>query len=107
MPVISKKVIYYWLDSALISFSDAPLKIMLFIGILISALSLFYIIVVLIQKALGQSIPGWAALMSAILFLGGIQIMMLGIIGIYIGSIFRESKHRPKYIIKNIIKKLN
>jgi len=104
MNVLSRKVIYYWLDRALISFSDAPLKIMLFFGFALSFVSFLYLIVVFIQKAIGLSIPGWAAIMSAILFLGGVQILMLGFIGLYIGATFKESKHRPRYIIKEIIR---
>ena len=105
MPVLSKRVLYYWLDRALISFSDAPLKLMLFLGFAMSSLSFLYIIVVLVQKTLGFAVPGWAALMSAVLFLGGMQIMMLGFVGLYIGAIFRESKQRPQYIVKEILKK--
>ena len=103
--VLSKKVIYYWLDRALISFSDAPLKLMLFIGIGLSLFSFFYIFIVIFQKILGWSLPGWTAIMSAVLFLGGVQIMMLGFIGLYIGSIFKETKQRPRYIIKDIFRK--
>jgi dolichol-phosphate mannosyltransferase len=77
---------------------------MLAIGTASSFISFIYITVVLTQKLLGYAIPGWAALMSAILFLGGMNLMMLGFIGLYIGSLFRESKKRPKYIIKNIQK---
>ena len=105
MRVLSKKVIYYWLDRALISFSDAPLKLMLFLGVSLSFISLLYILVVIAQKLLNLSVPGWAAIMSSILFLGGIQIMMLGFIGLYIGSIFKETKKRPMYIIKDILRK--
>lgn len=104
MPVLSKKVLYYWLDRALISFSDAPLKLMLFLGISVSGISLFYIFIVVAQKLLGLSEPGLAAVMSAILFLGGVQMMMLGFTGLYVSSIFRETKHRPRYIIKEIIR---
>lgn len=104
MNVLSRKVIYYWLDRALISFSDAPLKIMLFFGFALSFVSFLYLIVVLIQKAIGLSIPGWSAIMSAILFLGGVQILMLGFIGLYIGATFKEAKHRPRYIIKEIVR---
>lgn len=104
MNVLSSKVIYYWLDRALISFSDAPLKLMLFLGFGLSTISFFYILVVLAQKALGISIPGWTAIMSAVLLLGGMQIMMLGFIGLYIGAIFRETKRRPRYIIKEVVR---
>ena len=104
MPVLSRKVLYYWLDRALISFSDAPLKVMLVLGFTLSITSLFYILVVLAQKALGLSVPGFAAIMSAVLFFGGIQMLMLGFIGLYIGAIFRESKRRPNYIVKNVLR---
>ena len=105
MPVLSKRVLYYWLDRALISFSDAPLKLMLLFGFCLSFVSLSYILVVLVQKFMGWYTPGWPALMAAILLLGGIQMIMLGVIGLYIGSIFREVKRRPRYIIKDIVKK--
>ena len=105
MNVLSRKVIYYWLDRALISFSDAPLKLMLFLGFGLSMFSFFYVLVVLAQKALGLSVPGWAAIMSAVLFLGGVQMMMLGFIGLYIGAIFRETKQRPRYIIKEVVRR--
>jgi dolichol-phosphate mannosyltransferase len=67
MKVLSRKVIYYWLDRALISFSDAPLKVMLLAGFVLSTSSLLYIFVVIGQKILGISIPGLSAIMSAIL----------------------------------------
>jgi dolichol-phosphate mannosyltransferase len=104
MPVISKRVLYYWLDRALISFSDAPLKVILFSGLLLSLVSLAYIFVVLFQKIMGWYTPGWPAIMCAVLFLGGIQMMMLGFIGLYIGAIFRETKGRPLYIIKEVLR---
>lgn len=105
MNVMSSKVIYYWLDRALISFSDAPLKIILFLGLILSMSSLLYIIIIITQKLLGISIPGWTAIMSAVLFLGGVQIIMLGAMGLYIGANYRESKKRPLYIIKDVLRK--
>lgn len=105
MNVLSRKVLYYWLDRALISFSDAPLKLILFMGFGLSVISFLYILVVLVQKALGMAIPGLSAIMSATLFLGGVQITMLGFIGLYVGAIFRESKRRPRYIVKNVLSK--
>jgi dolichol-phosphate mannosyltransferase len=102
--LLSRKVIYYWIDRALISFSDAPLKIVLFIGIVFSLFSTFYIFVVIAQKIMGISLPGWSAIMASILMIGSIQILMLGFIGLYVGSIFRETKNRPKYIIKEIVR---
>jgi dolichol-phosphate mannosyltransferase len=104
MNVFSQKVLYYWLDRALISFSDAPLKVMLLLGFILSITSLLYILVVLAQKALGLSVPGFAAIMSAVLFMGGIQMIMLGFVGLYVGAIFRESKRRPNYIVKSVLR---
>lgn len=102
-PVLGKRVIYYFLDVALISFSDAPLKASLFLGLTISTLALFYIFVVLLQKITGRHDPGWPALMTAILLLGGIQLTVLGVIGLYLSTIFWEAKGRPNYIIKNVV----
>jgi polyisoprenyl-phosphate glycosyltransferase len=102
MRVLSKRVIYYWLDRALISFSDAPLKIMLILGAVISFFSITYIFVVIVQKILGYTVPGWSAIMSAILLLGGVQLLTIGAVGLYIGAIFRESKRRPQYIVKDV-----
>ncbi len=103
MPVLSKRVLYYWLDRALISFSDAPLKVILLLGLTLSFVSLSYILVILVQKIMGWYEPGWPAIMSAILLLGGIQMMMLGFVGLYVGAIFRETKGRPQYLIKEVV----
>lgn len=103
MPVFSRRVLYYWLDRALISFSDAPLKAILLLGLIVSCLSLSYIVVIIIQKIMGWYEPGWPAIMSAILLSGGVQMMMLGFVGLYVGAIFRETKSRPQYLIKEII----
>jgi dolichol-phosphate mannosyltransferase len=105
MNILSRKVLYYWLDRALISFSDAPLKLMLFLGICLSIVSFLYIFVILFQKFMGWSVPGWAALMSAVTLLGSVNLMMLGFVGSYIGAIFRETKKRPKYIVKEVLRK--
>lgn len=103
MPVFSKRVLYYWLDRALISFSDLPLKIILIFGFILSFVSLAYIAVVIYQKIMGLYAPGWPALMSAILLIGGVQMVMLGFIGLYVGAIFRETKKRPQYLIKEVL----
>jgi len=102
-PVLSRRVIYGYLDRALISFSDIPLKASLFLGFLVSLGALLYILVVIFQKIMGWYVPGWPAIMATMLFLGGIQLIMLGVFGLYINTIFLESKGRPNYIIKNII----
>ena len=81
----------------------APLKAMLLLGFCISFVSLVYIGVVAFQKIMGWYEPGWPALMAAILLLGGIQLLMLGFLGLYVNVIFANTKGRPDYIIKNVI----
>jgi len=102
-PALSSKNIKYALDTAIISFSDAPLKVILLMGFVVSLVSLVYIGVVIMQKIMGWYEPGWPALMAAILFLGGVQLLMLGFVGLYINIIFLNTKGRPDYIIKDII----
>jgi polyisoprenyl-phosphate glycosyltransferase len=104
MPVLSRRVIYGWLDRALISFSDAPLKIALLIGFAFSSMSLLYLFVVLFQKIMGLYVPGWPALMAAILLLGGIQLVVMGFIGLYMNVIFLEVKKRPNYIVRDVVR---
>mgnify|MGYP004003349731 CR=1 FL=1 len=102
-PFFSKRVWYAFLDRALISFSDFPLKLMFFFGLAISFLSGIYIVIIIIQKILGLHEPGWPAIMATTLFTGGIQLLFLGIVGLYLNVFFLEIKKRPNYIIKNII----
>ncbi|MFC6164518.1 glycosyltransferase family 2 protein [Lactiplantibacillus dongliensis] len=86
---------------AIVDFSEVPLKIATFIGGLFAFLSVVGIIFIIIRKLIwGNSVGGWASLVSIMLFIGGIQLFCLGIIGNYIGKIYLESKHRPLYIVK-------
>jgi len=101
-PVISFKVINNFFDSALISFSDAPLRLATVAGLVVSVLALSYIVWVLIEKYRGHNLPGWSAVMTAVLFLGGTQLLCTGLQGLYISSIFQESKRRPNYIVKDM-----
>ncbi|MGE0527788.1 MAG: glycosyltransferase family 2 protein, partial [Bdellovibrionales bacterium] len=100
-PVLSWRVISNFLDSALISFSDAPLKFALVSGFFVSVSSFFYLAVIVVMKVLGWSLPGWSAIMATMLVLGGIQLFTIGVLGLYINAIFVESKRRPRFIIEN------
>ena len=85
------------------SFSVLPLKVWTGLGILVSGLSLLYALVIALRTALvGRDVPGYASLMVAVLFLGGIQLIGIGVLGDYIGRIYVESKARPHYFIRSI-----
>ncbi|MCG6115460.1 MAG: glycosyltransferase [Mesorhizobium sp.] len=82
------------------SFSAAPLVMWTYIGFAISALSLAYAILVILRTLIfGVDVPGFASLLVGILFLGGIQLLGIGIMGEYIGRIYSEVKRRPPYVV--------
>jgi dolichol-phosphate mannosyltransferase len=83
------------------SFSNLPLKLASWLGYLASFLAFAYLISVFVQRAMGQTVEGWATIMVAMLFLGGVQLICIGIIGEYIGRIFNETKSRPLYVIES------
>ena len=87
----------------LTSFSSAPLYFALFIGFFISISSFAYLLIVISTKFLGMNLPGWSAIMAAILFLGGTTLITIGVLGIYLGKIYEEIKGRPRYIIEDKI----
>lgn len=85
------------------SFSTVPLRIWLYIGAIISLIAFIYGGFIIIRTLiLGVDLPGYASLLSAVLFLGGVQLMGIGILGEYIGRTYTESKRRPSYIIEDI-----
>lgn len=87
------------------SFSTFPLKICTYVGFFVTMLAFARGIWITFRVFFqGIDVPGYASLMVAMLFLGGIQMIFLGVIGEYIGRIYIETKQRPIYIIKNIIK---
>jgi len=84
------------------SFSTVPLRIWLYMGTLIAFLAFVYGSIIIAKTLIyGIDSPGYASLTTIILFIGGIQLMGIGILGEYIGRIYMESKHRPTYIIEN------
>lgn len=85
----------------IVSFTTFPLKIATIVGIFTSLCAFIYMIYVIIKAILfGDPVSGFPTLLSVILFLGGIQLLALGIIGEYIGRIFHETKRRPVYIVR-------
>ncbi|HWZ14912.1 MAG TPA: glycosyltransferase family 2 protein [Mucilaginibacter sp.] len=85
----------------IMTFSARPLYIVSGIGLFFSALAILYIPYVLISYISGYAVSGWASLIATIAFFGGLQLLVLGIIGMYVGKIFMQSKHRPNYIIRS------
>lgn len=96
-----RKMIKFALDG-ITSFSNFPLKLASWLGYFTSFLALLYLCSVFVQKALGYTVQGWATIMVAVLFIGGIQLISIGIIGEYVGRIFNETKQRPLYVIDEI-----
>lgn len=83
------------------SFSIKPLRLSLFIGLIIAILSFLYgIFAVCVSLFTDKALPGWGSIIASVLFVGGIQLAMLGIIGEYLGKLFIENKRRPNYIIR-------
>ncbi len=79
------------------SFSVTPLRIVTALGFMISILSSLGVIYTLLQYFLGHTVSGWASVILAVLFIGGVQMLCLGVIGEYIGKIYMESKKRPNF----------
>jgi Glycosyltransferases involved in cell wall biogenesis len=86
----------------ILSFTIAPLRIATFVGFIISFATVVYIIVIILQTIFNINYqPGYPSMMAVILFLGGAQLLSVGIIGEYIGRIFIETKKRPLYFIQD------
>lgn len=87
------------------SFSTVPLRVWTYIGGAISFSTLLYAAYLMLDYAInGNPVRGYSSLMVSILFLGGTQLIGIGILGEYIGRIYLESKHRPRYVVKQIVR---
>ena len=86
------------------SFTTAPLRLSTILGLSISIFTLFYICYFLLKTLIiGDPVRGFPTLVIIILFLGGVQLLSLGIIGEYLGRIFHETKNRPVYLINEYV----
>lgn len=93
-----KKMLAFAFDG-ITSLSIKPIRIITTLGFLVSIVSVIGIIYSIISLLLGSAITGWTSMTCAIFFMGGIQLLCLGVIGEYIGKIYNETKRRPRYII--------
>lgn len=83
------------------SFSQVPLQLAAYLGFLVSLLAFLYAIWLIISTiAYGNPVKGYPSIMVTLLFLSGVQLMALGVIGEYLGRIYEESKQRPVYLVK-------
>jgi dolichol-phosphate mannosyltransferase len=88
--------------NGIISFSKAPLRIATWLGLLVSLMSFVLVVVFVIEKLTrGFDIRGWASTVVIILFLGGVQLLTIGIIGEYLSRIYDEVKQRPLYVVRD------
>jgi len=86
------------------SFSHFPLRLVVHLGLVVSLVGFLYgAIIIILGLVFGRVVPGWTTLMAAVIFLGGIQLVVVGIIGEYIGRIYVEVQQRPLYLIKQKI----
>ena len=84
------------------SFSTLPLRIWTYVGGLISLVAFIYILFIIAQKLFfGNPVQGYPSLLCVVLFLGGVQLIGIGVLGEYIGRIYGEVKHRPRYVLKD------
>lgn len=86
--------------SGIVNFSNTPLDIASFFGVFMTILSFFILVFIVIRKLMfGDPVQGWTSTICVIIFIGGIQLFSIGIIGQYIGKIYMETKNRPVYIV--------
>jgi glycosyltransferase involved in cell wall biosynthesis len=86
------------------SFTVMPLKIASYLGLAVSVFAAMFILQLVVRTILfGNSVAGYPSLMAVVLFLGGVQLLTLGVIGEYLGRVFNETKHRPLYFVESFL----
>ena len=94
-----KKMLSFSIDG-ITSFSTAPLKFITFIGLTMTLISFAMIVFALVRYSEGETTQGWASLLVSLWFIGGIITTALGVTGTYVGKIYIEVKHRPRYFVQ-------
>ena len=96
------KMLRFGLDG-IVSFSVKPLRIAFYTGVFVSMASLLYAIYAVVQHFRGATVEGWTSILLSVLFIGGVTLLSLGVIGEYIARIFNEVRRRPMYFFKDEI----
>jgi dolichol-phosphate mannosyltransferase len=86
-------------SNGITSFSIKPLRFALAVGLFFAFVAFYYGLYAITMVWLGRTVQGWASLVASVVFLSGIQLIVLGVIGEYIGKIYREVTQRPAYLI--------
>lgn len=94
------KMLRFGLDG-IVSFSVKPLRIAFYTGVLVSMAALLYAVYAVVQHFLGATVEGWTSILVSVLFIGGVTLLSLGVIGEYIARIFNEVRRRPMYFFKD------
>ncbi len=103
---LKKMLSFAW--DGITSFSVKPLRFICFMGFIVLLVSIIIMVYSLIQKICGNVVEGWTFLAISIWFIGGLQMISIGIIGEYVGKVYNETKARPRYIIEhNLLEKEN
>ncbi len=97
-----KKMLAFAIDG-ITSFSVKPIRFITFLGVLIFGVSILSLLWFLFLKLFGRTVTGWATLMGSIWALGGVQLLCLGVIGEYVGKLYQEAKHRPRFVAEKIL----
>jgi glycosyltransferase involved in cell wall biosynthesis len=101
---LKKMLAFAW--DGITSLSVTPIRLVSAVGFLMFLVSLGMGVYAIIQKLVGYTVPGWTSIVVSLWFIGGIQVISLGLIGEYIGKIYKEVKHRPLFIIEQELQPL-
>jgi len=85
------------------SFTVTPIRWIVTLGAMFALLSVIILLYALVSLAVGHTVPGWTSIMVSLWLIGGVQLIALGLIGEYVGKIYMESKHRPRYAVEEHI----
>ena len=101
----SYRKMFRFAASGIFSFSSIPLRISFLLGAITCFLGMIYTVFITVQYFMGNTVPGWSSLMIVILFLGGVQLLSIGLIGEYLARVFNEVKDRPLYYVREYFSK--